>query len=99
MANAARLHHLLEIRWQRRLKEHRLLRPRVNEAQFPCVEHLSGSVAFFSIKRIADNRVTKMPQVNANLMGAPAVQRTFHQTDSATGLQNPIFRFGGASAT
>jgi len=37
------------------------------------MEHLSGSVAFFSIKRVADNRVTKMPQMNANLMGAAAV--------------------------
>ena len=73
MTHAARFHHQLKIRWQRRLKEHRLLLPRVNEAQFPGMEHLSGSVAFFSIKRVADNRVTKMPQMNANLMGAAAV--------------------------
>ena len=98
MTHAARFHHQLKIRWQRRLKEHRLLRPRVNEAQFPGVEHLSGSAAFFPIKGIADNRVTEMPQVNPNLVGAPAVQRTLHQTDSATGLHDPIVRFGGASA-
>ena len=99
MTDAAHFHHQLKIRWERRLKEHWLLRPRVNEAQFPGVEHLPGSAAFFSIKRIADNRVTEMAQVNPNLVGAPAVQCTFHQTDSATGLHDPIFRFGGPSAT
>ena len=98
MTHAARFHHQLKIGWQRRLKEQRLLRPRVNEAQFPGVEHLPGSAAFFSIKRIADNRVTEMPQMNPNLMGPPAVQRTFYQTDSATGLHDPIFRFSSASA-
>ena len=83
MTDAARFHHQLEIRWQRRLKEHRLLRPRVNEAQFPGVEHLSWSAAFFPIKRIADNRVTEMPQVNANLMGPPGMQTSTQQVSGS----------------
>ena len=59
------------------------------------MEHLTGEIAgaFSAVEFIAENRVTEMMKVNANLVSSAAVQRAFNQADVAARTQNAIFRF------
>ena len=69
----------------------------MSKSQFPGVQHHARGSAFFPIKRIADHGMTEMMQMDPDLVGAPTVQRTFHQAHSTAGLPDAILRPGGSS--
>ena len=55
------------------------------EGKFPGVEHLAGKIsgAFAAIDLIAEDGMSEVMQVNADLMGPPGVNRAFNKTDVA----------------
>jgi hypothetical protein len=83
---------LAEILRNRRFKGEWFLASRMNEAEFPRVQHLARRGAFRSIKGIANHRMAKMMKVNPDLMSAPTMQSTFHQANRAGRLQDSVFR-------
>jgi hypothetical protein len=79
------------------LKKKSLSCARMGKSQFPGVQHHARCGGSFPIKRIADHGMTEMMQMDADLVGPSAVQRTFHQAYSTAGLQDAIFRPGRSS--
>ena len=54
-------------------EEHRLVGSRMAEAKSPSVQHLAGSGSLAAINGVTDHRMTKMVQMDTDLMGAAAV--------------------------
>jgi len=73
----------------------------MTETQLPGVEHLTGEItgAFAAVKFIAEDGMTEMMQVHADLVGAAAVQSALDQAHVAARTQDPIPGFCGASLT
>ena len=65
------------------------------EREFPGVQHLSRKIfcVFAAINFVAENRMTKMMKVNANLVSSAAVQFTFEQTHFVRRAYDSIFGF------
>lgn len=51
----------------------------MGETQFPGVKHLTGKTGAPSVDFIAKDRIAQMLEVDADLMGTPAVERAFEQ--------------------
>jgi hypothetical protein len=54
-------------------EQHRFVDSRMVEAKSPGVQHLAGSGPLPAINGVTDHRMTKMVQMDADLMGAAAV--------------------------
>ncbi len=61
------------------------VRAGVREAELPRVEHLPGGRAGTAVERIAQDGITQVPQVNADLVGAARQQVAFDQGRRAPG--------------
>ena len=55
------------------------------EGELPGVQHLAGKIsgAFAGVEFIAQHRMAEVVEVDADLVGASAVQRAFDQADFA----------------
>lgn len=69
------------------------------EAEFPSVQHLAGKISGSptGINRIAQNRMTEMLKVNANLMRSSAVQTTLDQARGDSTAKNAKLCARGSS--
>jgi hypothetical protein len=72
---------------------------RVAEGEFPGVEHLAGIIAgaFPAVQFVAEDRMTEVMQVDADLVGPAAVQGAFDEADPVAGTQDAVFGFRGAA--
>ena len=71
------------------------------KTEFPGVQHLSGKSfrVLAAVNFVAENGMTKMMKMYANLVSPAAVQFAFNQTEFVRRAQDSIFRFRGAPAS
>ena len=64
----------------------------MTETEFPCVQHLPRKLVCesWSVDLVTQNGMADVVQMDANLMRAPAVQRTFHNTLATTGVEDAV---------
>ena len=57
----------------------------MNKTQFPGVKHLARKIssALAAVKFVTEHRMTEMVKMDADLVGASAVDRAFDETDVA----------------
>jgi len=70
----------------------------MREAQPPGVEHLPGKPRALAVHFVAQHPMAEMFEMNANLMGASAVQRALHQRPAWQFREHPVIRTGFSSA-
>ena len=92
-------HRLAEIIRQRRFEIHPPICARMAEAELPRVQHLPRKIfrELRAVNLVAENGMTEMMQVHANLMRAAAVQSALDQTGLFAGSNDAILRFGRTS--
>jgi hypothetical protein len=69
-----------EVGWNRGLECHLFVRAGMPKTKFPRVKHLAREIAgvFAAIKFIAEDGMTQVMEVDANLVGAAAVKGAFN---------------------
>src|SRR5256885_3265037 len=69
------------------------------EREFPGVEHLARKIygAFSAVEFVAEDGMTEIMEMNADLVGAATVQSAFDQTDVAARPQDSILGLRGAT--
>ena len=88
-----------EIRGQRRFKMFPFAGARMMEAKLPRMQHLVRKIFRkpWRIDFVAENGVTEMMKMHANLMSASAVKPAFDQTCLITRADDAIFGLGRSS--
>ena len=64
----------------------------MRETEFPRMEHLALECSTTTIKRVPEQRMAKVFEVNADLMRAPGVQSAFDKTRFRQFFQNAVIR-------
>lgn len=69
------------------------------ETEFPGMKHLAGEIArpFAAVDFVAKDWMAEVMEMNADLVGAAAVENAFDQADLSVGTENAIFGFCGTA--
>src|SRR6476469_6396301 len=90
-----------EVSWNWRGEAELLVGSRMAKREFPGVEHLTWRIsgAFAAVDFVAEHGMTEVMEMDADLMGATGVDRTFDEAAIAARAQDPVFGFRGTAGS
>src|SRR3954471_21295289 len=88
-----------EVSWNWCGEAELLVGSRMAKREFPSVQHLTWRIsgAFAAVHFVAEHGMTEVMEMDADLMGATGVDRTFGEAAIAARTQDPIFGFRGTA--